>query len=115
MSASALIDHQQQFVAPPPQNALAARIGRIDAELLGASSREAHLRHCGSLKVGAEVPLSFAFAGTRIQTTAIVRSCRVAQLGGGRAGATLYESCLELIRLTGEEQQRIENTAGEGV
>jgi len=104
LSATASLDHQPSPVSIPFTTSIPARVGRFDAELLGISADDVHLRHCGSLKVGSEVPLTFTFAGSRVQTTARVRSCRVATIGGSGPGATTYESRLELLRLSDEEQ-----------
>ena len=112
MSASAFLDHQAFDAAIPLTTSIPARVGRFDAELLGISGDEVRLRHCGSLKVGSEVPLTFAFAGSRVQTTARVRSCRVAAIGAG-GPATTYESRLELLRLSEEERGAVHIMTGE--
>ena len=113
MSAIASLDHHPSPGAIPFTTSIPARIGRVDAELLGISANEVRLRHCGSLKVGSEVPLSFTFAGSRVQTTALVRSCRVAAIGGSGPGATTYESRLELLRLSSEEAGAMRIMTGE--
>ena len=107
MSASFSLNHEALAGAIAFTTSIPARVGRFDAELLGISANEVKLRHSGSLKVGSEVPLTFTFAGSRVQTTAIVRSCRVTAIGGSRPGATTYESRLELLRLSGEEHGTI--------
>lgn len=113
MSASLSLNHEASPGAIPCTTSIPARVGRFDAELLGIAANEVNLRHCGSLKVGAEVPLTFTFAGSRVQTRAIVRSCHVAAIGGSGPGATTYESRLELLRLSGEEQGTVCIMTGE--
>lgn len=112
MSASASLDHQPSAAAIPFTKAIPARVGRFDAELLGISGDDVRLRHCGSLKVGSEVPLTFSFAASRVQTTARVRSCRVAAIGAG-GPATTYESRLELLRLSEEDKGTVHIMTGE--
>ena len=113
MSASFSLNHEASPGAIPFTTSIPARVGRLDAEPLGIAANDVKLRHCGSLKVGSEVPLTFTFAGSRVQTTAIVRSCRVAAIGGSGPGATTYESRLELLRLSGEELGSARITTGE--
>ena len=82
--------------APIPSSAAGcgARLGRNDAEIVAASDDEVRLRHTGPLKVGTSVPLSYFIGAVRLQSQAVVRSCRVVAPGGGPGGATLYETCV---------------------
>lgn len=113
MSASLSLNHEASPGAIPFTTSIPARVGRVDAELLGIAANDVRVRHCGSLKVGSEVPLSFTFAGSRVQTTALVRACRVAAIGGSGRGATTFESRLELLRLSAEEQGMVHIMTGE--
>ena len=80
---------------PPPPCGCHARIARCEAEVVATSPNEVRLQHVGPLKVGTEVSLSYEEeSGRRVQMAAVVRSCRVLALGGGRGGATLYETCV---------------------
>lgn len=94
MSSSAFQIDAPMAPGIPLQSGAGARVGRYDAEIVANSAGEVRLRHTGALKVGTEVPLSYAAGGQRVQTLATVRSCRVLALGGGAGGATLYETCV---------------------
>ena len=72
-----------------------ARIGRCEAEVISSSGDDVNVRHTGALKVGMEVVLSYSIGVTRLQSSAVVRSCHVLMLGGA-GGATVYESCLSV-------------------
>jgi hypothetical protein len=94
MSSMALPFEPEQ--APPrlPASGTPARIGRCEAEISSATSGELRLRHVGPLKVGTEVMLTYFVGGVRIQSQAMVRTCRVLAVSGGAGGSTLYETCV---------------------
>lgn len=105
MSSSAFPTDSSMTPAVPLAGGGAARLGRNDAEIVTASGDEVRLRHTGALKVGMEVPLTYFIGASRLQASAVVRSCRVLALGGGANGATLYETCVTVRGGTGSSSQ----------
>src|SRR5262245_28155798 len=76
---------------------LPARVGRKDGTLVEMDRCGARVRHCGALKLGGELQLSFRVGSEVFVAPSQVLACRVVGLGLGEGGATLFESKLNFV------------------
>jgi hypothetical protein len=85
-----------QAFAPGVVSAVVVRLARREATLVSIERDLVTCRHSSPLKLAALVPLAVIRNGRSFAANATVLSCRVAALGAGEGGSTLYETRVQL-------------------
>jgi hypothetical protein len=96
----------------PPRISFPVRLGRKEGLLVEIDGAGARVRHTGPLKLGGEAQLAFSLAGEVFVAASRVLSCRVAGLGLGEGGATLFESRLRFDEAKGDAVERLLGAVG---